>query len=125
MTHVPTVPKLHETVLAELLEAIVRGDHEEGAKLPRATALADTYSVSRPVARHAIHTLRDRGLVMVTHVGAFVAPGGAGTSSTGAARSDAKRARSSGRAQGGARVRVVDLAARHHTRRKATHSRGA
>ena len=69
------VPKLHEAVLANLLEAIVSGEHEEGAKLPKETVLAETYGVSRYVARQAIQALRDRGLITVTHgVGAFVAP---------------------------------------------------
>lgn len=75
MTVVRKVPKLHEAVLAELLAEIVRGDHEEGGKLPKEKALAETYDVSRYVARQAIQALRDRGLIGVTHgVGAFVAP---------------------------------------------------
>ena len=75
MTAVPMVPKLHEAVLAELLAEIVRGDLAEGDKLPREKDLADTYEVSRYVARQAIQALRDRGLVTVTHgVGQFVAP---------------------------------------------------
>lgn len=75
MTAVPMVSKLHEAVLAEVLAEIVRGDHPEGAKLPKEKALADIYEVSRYVARQAIQALRDRGLVTVTHgVGAFVAP---------------------------------------------------
>ena len=75
MTAVKKVPKLHEAVLAEVLAEIVRGDHEEGAKLPKEQALAGRYGVSRYVARQAIQALRDRGLVVVTHgVGAFVAP---------------------------------------------------
>lgn len=75
MTRVPIVPKLHEAVLGEVLEEIVRGDHAEGAKLPKEERLAETYDVSRYVARQAIQALRDRGLVTVTHgVGAFVSP---------------------------------------------------
>jgi DNA-binding FadR family transcriptional regulator len=75
MTAMPMVPKLHEAVLAKLLEAIVSGEHPEGAKLPKETVLAETYGVSRYVARQAIQALRDRGLITVTHgVGAFVAP---------------------------------------------------
>lgn len=75
MTAVPMVPKLHEAVLGELLAEIVRGDLAEGDKLPREKDLADTYEVSRYVARQAIQALRDRGLVTVTHgVGQFVAP---------------------------------------------------
>jgi DNA-binding FadR family transcriptional regulator len=75
MTAMPMVPKLHEAVLAKLLEAIVSGEHPEGAKLPKETVLAETYDVSRYVARQAIQALRDRGLITVTHgVGAFVAP---------------------------------------------------
>ena len=75
MTAVRKVLKLHEAVLAEVLAEIVRGDHAEGAKLPKEKALAETYEVSRYVARQAIQALRDRGLVTVTHgVGAIVAP---------------------------------------------------
>ena len=75
MTAVRKVPKLHEAVLAEVLEEIVRGDHDEGAKLPKEQELAARYGVSRYVARQAIQALRDRGLIDVTHgVGAFVAP---------------------------------------------------
>jgi DNA-binding FadR family transcriptional regulator len=75
MTVVKRVPKLHEAVVAEVLVEIVRGDHAEGAKLPKEKALAETYGVSRYVARQAIQAMRDRGLVTVTHgVGAFVSP---------------------------------------------------
>jgi DNA-binding FadR family transcriptional regulator len=69
------IPKAHEVILAELLEEIVRGEHPEGAKLPKEKALAERFGMSRYVARQAIQALRDRGLVTVTHgVGAFVAP---------------------------------------------------
>jgi GntR family transcriptional repressor for pyruvate dehydrogenase complex len=69
------VPKAHEVILAEVLEEIVRGEHPEGAKLPKEKALAERFGLSRYVARQAIQALRDRGLVTVTHgVGAFVAP---------------------------------------------------
>jgi DNA-binding FadR family transcriptional regulator len=75
MTGVVLVPKLHEVVMAELLAAIVRGDYDEGAKLPNEKALADSFQVSRYVAREGIQALRDRGLITVTHgVGAVVAP---------------------------------------------------
>jgi GntR family transcriptional repressor for pyruvate dehydrogenase complex len=68
-------PKKHEVILAELLEEIVRGEHPEGAKLPKETALAERFHVSRYVAREAIHALRDRGLVSVKHgVGQSVNP---------------------------------------------------
>jgi DNA-binding FadR family transcriptional regulator len=72
---VAQVPKLHQVVLADMLAAIVRGDYEEGAKLPSEQVLADDFDVSRYVARQAIQALRDRGLIAVTHgVGQFVEP---------------------------------------------------
>jgi DNA-binding FadR family transcriptional regulator len=75
MTAVALVPKLHEAVLADVLAAIVRGEYAEEAKLPKEQALADSFAVSRYVARQAIQALRDRGLVSVTHgVGQVVAP---------------------------------------------------
>src|ERR687890_2918585 len=71
----PLVQKLHEAVLSDVLAAIVRGDYPEGAKLPKEEALAESFEVSRYVARQAIQALRDRGLVTVTHgVGAVVSP---------------------------------------------------
>jgi DNA-binding FadR family transcriptional regulator len=75
MTAVALVPKLHEAVLADVLAAIVRGEYAEGDRLPKEQALAESFSVSRYVARQAIQALRDRGLVSVTHgVGQVVAP---------------------------------------------------
>jgi DNA-binding FadR family transcriptional regulator len=75
MTCMAVVPKAHEVILAEVLEEIVRGDLPEGEKLPKETALAERFELSRYVARQAIQALRDRGLVTVTHgVGAFVSP---------------------------------------------------
>jgi DNA-binding FadR family transcriptional regulator len=72
---VAAFPKKHEVILAEVLEEIIRGDLAEGAKLPKETALAERFDVSRYVAREAIHALSDRGLVSVKHgVGQFVNP---------------------------------------------------
>jgi DNA-binding FadR family transcriptional regulator len=75
MTMMAVVLKAHEVILAELLEEIVRGEHPEGAKLPKEKALAERFDMSRYVAREAIQALRDWGIVTVKHgVGAFVNP---------------------------------------------------
>ena len=71
----PVVRKLHEQLMADLLGAIVRGDYEEGARLPKEVELARSHDVSRYVARECIQALRDRGVLSVRHgVGARVAP---------------------------------------------------
>jgi DNA-binding FadR family transcriptional regulator len=68
-------PKLHEVVVADVLAAILRGEYEEGAKLPNEKPLAESFDVSRYVAREGIQALRDRGIVHVKHgVGAVVSP---------------------------------------------------
>lgn len=67
--------KLHEEVMGEVLAAIVSGEHAEGGRLPKETALAERHGVSRYVARECIQALRDRGVITVKHgVGATVAP---------------------------------------------------
>src|SRR5262245_45741100 len=71
----PTRQTLHEQLLAELLAEIVSGEHAVGETLPKEVALAESFDVSRYVARQGIQALRDRGIVRVKHgVGAFVAP---------------------------------------------------
>ena len=52
---------VYETILTE----IVRGVFAEGDRLPTESALAERFSVSRPVVREALAQLRDDGLIQV------------------------------------------------------------
>lgn len=58
-----TRDKLSNQVYEAVLTAIVNGRYPEGSKLPTETALAEEFSVSRPVVREALARLRDDGLV--------------------------------------------------------------
>lgn len=53
----------YEHVAAELREAILRGDHPPGTRLPKHADLAERYGVSEIVIRKAIDDLKNRGLV--------------------------------------------------------------
>jgi GntR family transcriptional repressor for pyruvate dehydrogenase complex len=59
--------RLHRSMLRVLLADIVAGRFEPGARLPSEADLADSFGVSRGVARECIRGLEERGLVMVTH----------------------------------------------------------
>lgn len=59
--------------MAAILTDIVKGRYLEGSKLPTETALADEFSVSRPVVREALARLRDDGLIQPRQgAGSFV-----------------------------------------------------
>ena len=64
---VPRRLKLHEQVMAELLDDVAAGRYAEGDRLPREVDLAARYEVSRGVARETIQALRDRGVLTVQH----------------------------------------------------------
>ncbi|GHH68747.1 transcriptional regulator [Streptosporangium violaceochromogenes] len=53
----------YEHVAAELREAILRGDHPPGTRLPKHAELAERYGVSEIVIRKAIDDLKNQGLV--------------------------------------------------------------
>ncbi|MEV7012475.1 GntR family transcriptional regulator [Streptosporangium sp. NPDC051022] len=53
----------YEHVAAELREAILRGDHPPGTRLPKHADLARRYDVSEIVIRKAIDDLKNQGLV--------------------------------------------------------------
>lgn len=53
----------YEHVAAELREAILRGDHPPGTRLPKHADLAERYGVSEIVIRKAVDDLKNRGLV--------------------------------------------------------------
>ncbi len=52
-----------DTVSADILRKIVRGDLETGALLPKAEVLAEDYGVNRGVVREAIKSLEVQNLV--------------------------------------------------------------
>jgi DNA-binding FadR family transcriptional regulator len=67
--------RLHREVLGVLCAEIVAGRLHAGRMLPRETALAERFGVSRGVARECIRALEERGLVRVRHgSGAVVTP---------------------------------------------------
>lgn len=51
--------KVYDAVLSDIME----GHYKEGDRLPTETALAEQFSVSRPVVREALAQLRDDGLI--------------------------------------------------------------
>lgn len=53
--------------MLELVDAIVSGALEPGARIPTETALAERYDISRGVARECLRGLEERGLVTVRH----------------------------------------------------------
>lgn len=52
-------------IARELVAAIEKGEHEDGATLPSAAALAELYGVNRHTVRQAFRHLQDLGLVSV------------------------------------------------------------
>ncbi|MDP6942890.1 MAG: GntR family transcriptional regulator [Myxococcota bacterium] len=58
-----TVTTKADSVSADILRKIVRGDLETGALLPKAEALAEDYGVNRSVVREAIKSLEVQNLV--------------------------------------------------------------
>jgi len=78
---VPTIsareraPRLGVTVVAELVDAIVRGDLPPGASLPPESVLCEQFAVSRTVIRESVKRLEEKGLVTVAQGrGTQVAP---------------------------------------------------
>ncbi len=67
--------RLHRTLLRALVADIAGGALPEGARLPRELELAESFGVSRGVARECLRSLEERGLVRVKHgSGATVRP---------------------------------------------------
>lgn len=57
------VRKAHEQVYQQLRGMIMRGDFERGERLPRETALAEQFGVSRGTVREALNTLASHNLI--------------------------------------------------------------
>jgi DNA-binding FadR family transcriptional regulator len=67
--------RLHRTLLRALVADIAGGALPEGTRLPRELELAESFGVSRGVARECLRSLEERGLVRVKHgSGATVRP---------------------------------------------------
>ena len=61
--------RLHRETMLEFVDAIVSGELDPGARLPKETALTEQYDISRGVARESMRGLEERGLVTVKHGG--------------------------------------------------------
>ncbi|MGN8552920.1 UNVERIFIED_CONTAM: FadR family transcriptional regulator [Microbacterium sp. SLM126] len=59
-------PRLGVTVVAELVDAIVRGDLAPGTSLPPEAVLCEQFGVSRTVIRESVKRVEEKGLVTVT-----------------------------------------------------------
>jgi DNA-binding FadR family transcriptional regulator len=67
--------KLHDSIVAEMIDAIVSGRHAPGAALPNEIELAESKGVSRTSAREAMQKLQALGLIEVRRrKGASVLP---------------------------------------------------
>lgn len=58
-------PRLGVTVVADLVDAIVRGDLPPGTSLPPEAVLCEQFGVSRTVIRESVKRLEEKGLVTV------------------------------------------------------------
>lgn len=58
-------PRLGVTVVADLVDAIVRGDLAPGTSLPPEAVLCEQFGVSRTVIRESVKRLEEKGLVTV------------------------------------------------------------
>jgi GntR family transcriptional regulator, transcriptional repressor for pyruvate dehydrogenase complex len=67
---------LSKKIVAQITDAIVRGELRTGSRLPPERDLAVQFQVSRTAIRDAVKILSGKGVLMVKHgVGIFVAPG--------------------------------------------------
>jgi GntR family transcriptional regulator len=94
-------PPLHERIAAELRDAIVRGDHPPGTKLPTEAELAKRYEAGRGTIRAALRAVEMEGLVTSRQGSGRVVLGSGISQSFDELRSFAQWARSSGHTPGG------------------------
>jgi GntR family transcriptional repressor for pyruvate dehydrogenase complex len=62
-----TKTRLHQDIVEQLKDRIVRGDLAPGAKLPPERELAEQLEVNRTTVREALHKLEGMGLVEIKH----------------------------------------------------------
>jgi len=68
-----TKTRLHEDIVEQLKDRIIRGDLPAGTKLPAERELAEQLQVNRTTVREALHKLESMGLVEIKHgAGIFV-----------------------------------------------------
>lgn len=65
----PTAARTSDTIAADLRDAILRGDHAAGDRLPAERELAATLGVGRSSVREAVAKLAQLGLVEIRHGG--------------------------------------------------------
>src|SRR5690606_34627699 len=61
-----TIPKMAETVAAQLRKMIVRGELKEGDRLMSEAELMAQFGISRPTLREAIRILESESLLTIT-----------------------------------------------------------
>lgn len=59
--------RLHEEILEQLKDKIIRGDLQPGSKLPPERELSDQLKVNRTTVREALHKLESMGLIEIKH----------------------------------------------------------
>ena len=59
--------RLHEEIMEQLKDKIIRGDLQPGSKLPPERELADQLKVNRTTVREALHKLESMGLIEIKH----------------------------------------------------------
>jgi GntR family transcriptional regulator len=94
-------PPLHERIATELRDAIVRGDHPPGSKLPTEAELARRYDAGRGTVRAALRAVEMEGLVTSRQGSGRVVLGGGISQSFDELRSFAQWARATGHNPGG------------------------
>lgn len=92
---------LHERIAADLRDAIVRGDHLPGSKLPTEAELAKHYEAGRGTIRAALRAVEMDGLVTSRRGSGRVVLGGGISQSFDELRSFAQWARATGHTPGG------------------------
>ena len=68
----PTPARTSDAIAADLRDAILRGDHEPGDRLPAERELASSLGVGRSSVREAVASLAQLGLVEIRHGGGAI-----------------------------------------------------
>ncbi|MFO7560430.1 MAG: GntR family transcriptional regulator, partial [Desulfobacterales bacterium] len=59
--------RLHEEIMEQFKDKIIRGDLQPGSRLPPERELADQLKVNRTTVREALHKLEGMGLIEIKH----------------------------------------------------------
>ena len=63
----PKAPNMPERIYSDILNRIIEGEYQEGARLPTEHALAERFATSRPTVREALAQLRADGIIATRH----------------------------------------------------------